>query len=181
MVRPDGAVGLHLTTDIEEGWRRSVCPFTHSDLSRTRDDLKQDAEAEAIVLTLTHSLTHSNTIILSQTTISSPHKNINCFHCIYSCQVMSHLRLVWAHLSSRHVDDNSCLFGILQYASPLRGWNHWFFSNLRKIILGRYFSLLVLLLIKSVPIIVFVCEVIICFADLINWFVSFSIIYMVLI
>lgn len=48
MVRADGVVGLHLAADTEV-WR-SVWPFTHSDLSRTGDDLRRVADAEAIVL-----------------------------------------------------------------------------------------------------------------------------------
>jgi hypothetical protein len=60
-----------------------VCPFTHSDLSRTSDDdLKTEAEAEAIVSqthTLTHSLTHTLQYILSPIATSLPHKTFTDF------------------------------------------------------------------------------------------------------
>lgn len=42
MVSEDGKTGWHRT--IAEGWRR-LWPLTHSDLSRTGDDLRRDADA----------------------------------------------------------------------------------------------------------------------------------------
>ena len=47
MVRGDAEAGLHLRTD-SVGWRR-VCALTHSHFSRTEDELRRVAEAEAIV------------------------------------------------------------------------------------------------------------------------------------
>ena len=47
MVRGEGATGLQRTTEAEV-WRRDW-PFTHSDLSRTGDDLRREADAEAMV------------------------------------------------------------------------------------------------------------------------------------
>lgn len=43
MVSTEGATGLQRTTETE-GWR-SDWPFTHSDLSRTGDDLRREADA----------------------------------------------------------------------------------------------------------------------------------------
>ena len=39
-----------------ECWRRRVCPFTNSDLSRTGDDLRREAEAIEITMMIILSL-----------------------------------------------------------------------------------------------------------------------------
>lgn len=92
MVRAEGLVGLHLTTDAE-GWRR-VWPFTHSDLSRTSEDLSRDGDAEAIDEHYHNLISYRTTFVLA----SLPH--MQRFRFIYSSQVMSRLRLLWANLSS---------------------------------------------------------------------------------
>nr|GMC85265.1 hypothetical protein Iba_chr04cCG19530 [Ipomoea batatas] len=50
MLKPEEGAEWHRTRDIE-GWRRA-CPFKNSVLSRTGDDLRRDADVEAIVLLL---------------------------------------------------------------------------------------------------------------------------------
>lgn len=58
-------LGLQRTAAAVEGWRRRAWPLTNSDLSRTGDDLRSDAEAIAMfnkILSLSLSLSHCHTL-----------------------------------------------------------------------------------------------------------------------
>lgn len=61
MVREDGAIEWLRTAETAGGWRRGWEPLTNSDLSRTGDDLRKDAEAIVIFFLFCQEVVTSNT------------------------------------------------------------------------------------------------------------------------